>query len=118
MFENMHIISETPIKDFTTTSDIVTAIGITILILTIIFYARRLSHTEDAKTKDFKITLLGTIIGAIVAISSVLHIKPMYAETGKYRYVCTLDDNISANELTKHFNIISVKDNTWTLEDK
>ena len=59
---------------------------------------------------------IGYMFGIIIMFAPLLPIFQI--ETGKYTYKCTLEDNISANYIEEHFNIISVENGIWTITDK
>lgn len=65
-----------------------------------------------------KIFLFWYILGLSLAIFSMIHFPWFYAETGRYTYKCTFSDSVSANYVSENFNVVSVEDNVWTIEDK
>ena len=38
--------------------------------------------------------------------------------SGEYQYRCTIEDNVTFNELTEHYDIIEVEDKIVTLQEK
>ena len=38
--------------------------------------------------------------------------------SGEYQYRCTIEDNVTFNELTAHYDIIDVEDKIVTLQEK
>lgn len=62
---------------------------------------------------------IGYILGLLVIISSLIPMTIMLKETGRYTYKCIiLDDEISAKYISDNFNIVSVENDIWTIEDK
>ena len=64
----------------------------------------------------------GLIIAGIIAIASVFTIiianVTANSPTGRNRYEATIDDDVSINEVYKHYNVIERKGKKWILEDK
>lgn len=120
IIEGMNVLEQTPIKDYTTLSGILVGIGIaTAIIATIIFFIKTKSqHRICWKDKCSKIFLIFYIFGLSLAIFAVIRFPWFYVETGRYTCECTFEDCVSANSIEEKFNIISVKDGVWTLEDK
>lgn len=120
IIKGIKILEQTPIKDYTTLSGILIGIGIgTAIIATITFFIKTKSqHRICWKDKCSKMFLVFYIFGLGLAIFSVIRFPWFYVETGRYTYECTFEDCVSANRIEEKFNIISVKDGVWTLEDK
>lgn len=120
IIEGMNVLEQTPIKDYTTLSGILVGIGIaTAIIATIIFFIKTKSqHRICWKDKCSKIFLIFYIFGLSLAIFAVIRFPWFYVETGRYTYECTFEDSVSANYIEEKFNVISVEDGVWTIEDK
>lgn len=120
IIEGMNVLEKTPIKDYTTLSGILVGLGICIAIIaTIIFYIKTKPKNQiRLKDKVTKIFLFWYIFGLGLAIFSVIRFPWFYVETGRYTYECTFDDSVSVNSIDEKFNIISVEDGIWTVEDK
>lgn len=120
IIEGMNVLEQTPIKDYTILSGILIGLGICIAIIaTIIFYIKTKPINQiRLKDKITKIFLFGYIFGLGLAIFSVIRFPWFYVETGRYTYECTFDDSVSLNSIDEKFNIISVEDGIWTVEDK
>lgn len=116
----MNVLEQTPIKDYTTLSGILIGIGIcTAIIAAIIFFIKTKSqHRICWKDKCSKIFLIFYIFGLSLAIFAVIRFPWFYVETGKYTYKCTLENDVSANYIGDNFNVISVEDGVWKIEDK
>lgn len=117
--DGMNVLEKTPIKDYTTLSSIITLSGVSLAILAIvlivIFYSKIEINLKDVKFKGF---LLLYVFGLVASIFSMIHFSWFYAETGRYAYKCTLEYDISANYISDNFNIISITDGVWIIEDK
>lgn len=120
IIEGMNVLEQTPIKDYTILSGILIGIGIgTAIIATIIFFIKsKLQHRICWKDKCSKIFLIFYIFGLSLAIFAVMRFPWFYVETGKYTYKCTLENDVSANYIGDNFNVISVEDGVWKIEDK
>lgn len=120
IIEGINILQQTPIKDYTTLSSILTwgSIGIAIIAAIIFFIKTKNKNQIRFKDRETKIFLVFYILGLGMAIFSVIRFPLFYVETGRYTYECTFEDCVSANRIEEKFNIISVKDGVWTLEDK
>lgn len=120
IIEGINILQQTPIKDYTILSNILTwgSIGVAI-IATIIFIVKTKNKKQIRfKDQETKIFLAFYILGLGMAIFSTIRFPWFYVETGRYTYECTFENCVSANSIEEKFNIISVKDGVWTLEDK
>ena len=47
----------------------------------------------------------------------IVKIPFMYKNKG-FRYECRIDDNVKANDIENSYNVTSVKNGIWVLEDK
>lgn len=120
IIEGMNVLEQTPIKDYTTLSGVLIGIGIgTAIIATIIFFIKTKSqHRICWKDKCSKIFLIFYIFGLSLAIFAGIRFPWFYVETGKYTYKCTLENDVSANYIGDNFNVISIEDGVWEIEDK
>lgn len=120
IIEGMNVLEQTPIKDYTTLSNIIMWLGISIAILPMLFLMVKTIGTNriNTKTRMFKGFLFFYILGLFMAIFTVIRFPWFYVETGRYTYKCELKENVSANYIGDHFNVISVEDGVWTIEDK
>lgn len=120
IIEGMKVLEQTPIKDYTTLSGVLTEIGIFIAVMSIVFliFKNRDKEKIDIKSKIFKTFLFFYVLGLGLALFSVIRFPWFYVETGKYTYECELEDSISANYISDNFNIINVDNDVWTIEDK
>lgn len=120
IIEGINILQQTPIKDYTTLSSILTrgSIGIAIIATIIFFIKTKNKNQIRIKDRETKIFLVFYILGLCMAIFSATRFPWFYVETGRYTYECTFEDCVSVNRIEEKFNIISVKDGVWTLEDK
>ncbi len=112
IIKGMNVLEQIPIKEYTTLSGIFQIVGISIaIIVTMIFFIKQ-------KPIGAKILLFFYVLGLVMAVVSVIRFPWFYVETGRYTYKCTLEDDISANYISNNFNVVSVKDGVWTIEDK
>ncbi len=119
IIKGMNVLEQSPIKEYTILSGIFMGVGIGIAIIaTIIFFIKTKSKIIRLKDLGTKIFLFFYVLGLVMAVFSVTHFPWFYVETGRYTYKCTLGDDISANYISNNFNIISVEDSVWTIEDK
>lgn len=120
IIEGMEVLEQTPIKEYTTVSGILTGLGIAIAIASIVFLMIEVRGKEriDIKSKMFKDFLFFYVFGLVMSLFSVIPFPWFYVETGKYTYECELEDNVSANYISNNFNVLSVENGVWTIEDK
>lgn len=120
IIEGMNVLEQTPIKEYTTLSGILIGIGMaTAIIATIIFFIKTKSqHRICWKDKCSKIFLIFYILGLSLAIFATIRFPWFYVETGRYTYKCILEDSVSADYIEEKFNVISVEDGVWIVEDK
>lgn len=109
MSPEINLLTQTAIKDYTLLSKCICIIGAIAAIICICLFL--LSEKR-------KLHAITTIICISIMAIAIIPIKPFYTETGKYKYTCTLSDNISANYISETYEIISVKNNIWTIKDK
>ena len=120
IIEGINVLEQIPIKDYTNLSQILvwSGIGIAILATIIFFIKTRLQNRICFKDKGSKIFLFFYIFGLGMAIFCIIHFPWFYVEAGRYTYKCTFNDSVSANYISENFDVISVEDNVWTIEDK
>ncbi|WP_304431011.1 hypothetical protein [Romboutsia ilealis] len=120
IIKGINVLEQTPIKDYTMLSRILVGIGIgTAMIATIIFYIKTKSQYSICwKDKCSKIFLIFYIFGLSLVIFAIIRFPWFYIETGRYTYKCILEDDVSANYISDNFNVISVEDGVWEIEDK
>lgn len=120
IIKGMKVLEQTPIKDYTTLSGILIGLGICMAIVaTIVLWIKtKPDHRIDLKSKLFKGFLFFYVFGLSMAVFAVIRFPWFYVETGKYTYKCVLEDSISANYISDNFNVISVENGVYTIEDK
>lgn len=120
IIKGMDVLKQTPIKDYTTLSYIFAGLGICITIIAIIMLCIKTKSKNhiDFKSQLFKGFLFFYVLGLGMAVFSGIHFPWFYVETGRYIYECELEDNVSANYISENFNVISVEDGIWTIENK
>lgn len=119
IIKGINVLEQIPIKEYTTVSHVFMGLGISIAIIaTIIFFIKTKGKVIRFKNLGTKIFLFFYILGLAMGIFSGTHFKWFYIETGRYTYECTLEENVSANYISENFNVISVEDGMWTIEDK
>ena len=72
----------------------------------------------NKKKQRKKLGISFYISGIIIMFTSIIPSSIINKETGRYKYECTVEDSVSAKYISDNFNIISVEDNIWTIEDK
>lgn len=120
IIEGMNVLEQTAIKDYTTLSGILTwgSIGIAIIATIAFFIKTKTKKQIRFKDRETKIFLVFYILGLGMAIFSIIRFPWFYVETGRYTYECTFEDSVSANYISDNFNVISVEDGVWKIEDK
>lgn len=120
IIKGINVLEQTQIKNYTMLSGTLIGIGIgTAIIATIIFFIKTKSqHRICWKDKCSKIFLIFYIFGLSLAIFAVIRFPWFYVETERYTYKCILEDDVSANYISDNFNVISVEDGVWKIEDK
>lgn len=121
IIKGMNVIEQTPIKNCTTLSGVLIALGFCIAIITVVVFRIKTKpdgYTIDFKSKLFKGFLLFYVFGLVLAVFAVMPFPWFQVETGKYTYKCELENDVSANYISDNFNIISVENGVWTIEDK
>lgn len=120
IIEGINVLEQTPIKEYSTLSSILTGLGIFIAIMSIVFLMVKTRGADkiNIKSKMFKGFLFFYVSGIIVVLFSVIRFPWFYVETGRYTYECELEDSVSANYISDNFNIVSIENGVWTIEDK
>ncbi len=120
IIEGMKIIEQTPIKDHTTLSGILITLGLCISIIAYVVFiiGTRAEYEIDFRTKSFKKFCIFCVFGLVMVVFAAIPFPWFYVETGKYTYECKLENDISANYISDNFNIISVENGVWKIEDK
>ena len=120
IIEGINVLEQIPIKEYTNLSQILvwSGIGIAILATFVFFIKTRSQNRICFKDVGTKIFLFCYIFGLGLAIFAVIRFPWFYVETGRYTYKCTFNDSVSANYISENFNVVSVEDNVWTIEDK
>lgn len=120
IIEGINVLEQAPIKDYTILSNILTWGGTGIAIIAAIVFFNKTNSKNQFKFKDkeTKIFLFWYILGLGMSTFSVIRLPWFYAETGRYTYECTFDDSLSVNCIDEKFNVISVEDGIWIVEDK
>lgn len=102
--KGMHVIEKIPVKEYQEPlTFILLLIGIMIALYSLTIIGRKK-----------KGGILCFVVGCLVMLSSLLCV-----EDGKrYRYTCTFDDTVLINDVAKKFDIISVENGKWTVQNK
>lgn len=115
--EGINIIEQIPIKESTPLSDALFVVGILIAIASFVCFLI-MATKKDKVDKNMRKIVFICLFGLGVMFSSVIHIPCFYAETGKYTYKCTFENNISVNYIEDNFEILSIENGVWTLKEK
>ncbi len=108
----MHILEQTAIVEATVLCYILLISGILLLITALIVF----SVKNKNKKKD---TGAGKVLFAYgVGIAIILLSNVCKAETGRYAYTCTFDDNVMVKDISENFNVIGFENGIWKVEDK
>lgn len=111
----MNILTQKPIKEYTNLSNFLLVVGIFIAVICVIIMIKSQSEFDG---KIFKYSFYFYLFGLALALCSKATIPFFYEDSGRYKYECELDDSVSAKYIENNFNIISVSNGIWTLEDK
>lgn len=119
IIEGMNVLEQTPIKEYTTLTDIFIGLGtcIAVIAVVVLLFKTKSEYRIDTKSKLFKGFLFFYVFGLVMMFFGICF-PWFYVETGKYTYKCELEDNVSASYIGDNFNIISVENGIWTIEDK
>ena len=71
----------------------------------------------DANANDVQCTCIPVAVILVYATVGML-VTQTKVPTGEYQYRCTIEDNVTFNELTEHYDIIDVNDKIVTLQEK
>ena len=120
IIEGMNVLEQTPIKDYTILSNTFVWGGIGIAIIATIIFFIKIKNKNQIRFKDreTKMFLAFYILGLGMSLFSVIRFPWFYLETGRFTYKCTFADSVSANYIDEKFDIISVEDGVWTIEDR
>lgn len=120
IINGINVLEQIPIKEYTNLSQILvwSGVGIAILAMIIFFIKTRSQNRICFKDKGSKIFLFFYILGLGMAIFCIIRFPWFYVETGRYTYKCTFSDSVSANYISENFDVISVEDGVWNIEDK
>lgn len=120
IIDGMNVLEQTPIKDYTTLSGIITwlGVGLAILAIALLIIKTRSKKEINFKDRSIKRIFFLYVFGLVTSIFSVIRFPWFYTETGRYTYECTLEDDVSANYISENFNIIGVEDGVWKIDDK
>ena len=120
IIKGMNVLEQTPIKEYTTLSDVFMIVGLIIIILSFVMFVIRTHPEKYIRTDDkrLKKMFLGYAIGFAIVLFSMIRFPFFYVETGRNTYKCELEDSVSAKYISDNFNIINVESNVWTIEDK
>lgn len=120
IIEGMNVLEQTPIKDYTILSNTFVwgDIGIAIIATIIFFIKIKNKNQIRFKDREAKMFLAFYILGLGMSLFSVIRFPWFYLETGRFTYKCTFADSVSANYIDEKFDIISVEDGVWTIEDR
>lgn len=112
IIEGMNVINKTPIKEPSWLLFwLCILVGVAVAICGIYLWWRR----KNPKTKLGKVFYF---VGIIIMMTCLIPMTILSKETGRHTYECTMEDNVSAKYISDNFNIISVEDDIWTIEDK
>ena len=113
--QGIEILNKEPIMEFT---DAGKTIGIIFTILLIISFLCLWIFDKASGV----IGVTGMTISAIICVVSILvtiiNIKFNEKPSGRYTYEATIDDDVSINEVYKHYDVIEQDGKKWILEDK
>lgn len=104
----MTILNQTPVMEV---SYIVWILWAVLMFFSIIFNS---IGWKMKKANWHRGALLASILALIILVFGTLNKVP----TGKYRYQCTFNDNVSINEIYDSYNVVSHEGELWVVEDK
>ena len=117
----MNILEKVAITERNSLSDNLLVIGVIIGFIGVIYLGFSSYNnliTQKEYKKFFKAGLVLFFVSVFVMAFSSLPFPFLLQETGKYKYICTFDEDVSANYISENYEIIGVKDGKWILEDK
>ena len=121
IIKGINILEQIPIKEYTTTSSIVCAIGIFMILMGLGIFIKQTASKKFIDIDDIRFEKLSikVALGSFIVFLSLTPLPIFYAETGRYIYKCKLDNCVSANYISEYFKIIEVDENgIWTIEEK
>ena len=75
-----------------------------------------LTNMKNEKIQN--ITFNGVVLGFIISLILCIAYKKVEIPSDKYQYEAIIDNDVSINEVYKHYNVIDQKGKKWILEDK
>lgn len=110
----MNILNKTEIlKDMTPTWWYIVFI---LLVVSIMFM------TAIATKSDSNFLLLAVALAIIFGLIWAWGVKPIVSKenvpTGRYRYECTIDDDVSFTDILEEYDVVEQRGEIWVLEDK
>lgn len=118
IIDGIKVLEQNPIKDYTSLSKVLLAVGILIAIIDVIIFIINTKGFTIQKMHKFKKYAIIYLLGLFASIFSCVPLPCFYTETGRYTYECKLEDNISANYIEENFDVVSVEDGIWIIKDK
>ena len=121
IIKGINILEQIPIKEYTTTSSIVCAIGIFMSLMSLGIFIKQIASKKFIDIDDIRLKKLSikVALGSVIIFLSLTPLPIFYAETGRYIYKCKFDDYVSINYISEYFKIIEVDENgVWTIEEK
>lgn len=115
IIEGMTILEQTMITEMHSSSVVVLIVGVLIAVVSLFPMAIGL---RNSNIKIRNVGVYGYVLGIILMLSLLIFLPLYQVETGRYKYKCTLEDNVSANYIEEHFDVIDVRDGIWTISDK
>lgn len=86
-----------------------------VLIVCVIFTVLCYSLVDTVSSDVLAIFgVVGTIMFVILGFIALVYCEP----TGRYRYEAIVDENVSIQEVYKHYNVIEQDGKKWILEEK
>lgn len=121
IINGMTILEQTSIKEPTNFLWIGLLVGILIMLIALfyIFFMEDKNNTDHEidGNKVFMNSLKIICVGFIISMICIL--SPFSkTESGRYKYECTFEDHVTVNDITEVYDIISVEDDIWTVQDK
>lgn len=112
IIEGMNVINKTPIKEPYLLPFWLLLLGGTVVAICGVYLWWKKNNPRKKLGISFYIS------GMIIMFTSIIPMNIINKETGRYTYECTMEDNVSAKYICDNFNIISVEDDVWIIEDK
>ena len=109
--QGIEILNKEPIYDMPKSMVVILVVAIVGLIMSL---AIVLAFIEYGELKD---GVIGIVL-AVICIFLMVKAGNSQYETGRYTYEATIDENVSINEVYKHYDVIEQNGKKWILEDK